>query len=61
MNKIHKEELIEYLNEKYSTLDIDEARHFVNKHFNDERKGFVHRIAHEIATKEHLMETTPDE
>ena len=58
--KIHKDELIEYLNARYSTLDIDEAKHFVNKHAPT--VGFsldldkVPKLAEQIAVKENLME-----
>ena len=55
--KIHKDELIEYLNKHYSTLDVDEAHHFVNKHFNDDT-GVLETFAKLIANKENLMETT---
>jgi len=55
--KIHKDELIEFLNKHYSTLDIDEAQHFVNKHF-DNKPGVLETVANEIANKEHLMENT---
>ena len=61
MNRpIHKDELIEHLNDNYSTLDIDEAHHFVNKHFNGE-PGELDKIAHDIAIKENLMERTTNE
>ena len=58
--KIHKDELIEYLNERYSTLDIDEAHHFVNKHFDGE-PGELDKVARSIANKENLMETNYDD
>ena len=53
--KIHKDELIEYLNENYSTLDIDEAHFFVTKHFNNE-PGELETVAHNIAIEENLIE-----
>jgi|TARA_Y100000310_G_scaffold38770_1_gene36274 hypothetical protein len=55
--KIHKDELIEFLNKHYSTLDVDEAHHFVNKHF-DNKPGVLETVANEIANKENLMENT---
>ena len=58
--KIHKDELIEYLNENYSTLDIDEANFFVTKHFNNE-PGELETVAHNIAIEENLMERIKDE
>ena len=58
MNRpIHKDELIEFLNKNYSTLDIDEAHHFVNKHFSGE-PGELEKVAQKIAGKENLMEVT---
>ena len=60
MKKIHKDELIEYLNENYSTLDIDEAHFFVNKHFNNEA-GVLDTIAHNIAIEENLIERVKDD
>ena len=53
--KIYKDELIEYLNDNYTTLDIDEAHHFVNKHFNNE-EGELETVAHNIAIEENLVE-----
>ena len=53
--KIHKSELIEYLNDNYSTLDVDEAHFFVNKHFDNE-PGDLDTIAHNIAIEENLIE-----
>ena len=58
--KIYKDELIEYLNDNYTTLDIDEAHHFVNKHFKDE-KGVLETVAHNIALEENLIERVKDE
>ena len=58
--KIHKDELIEYLNTNYSTLDIDEANHFVTKHFNDE-PGELETVAHNIAIEENLIERVNNE
>jgi hypothetical protein len=49
---MNKEELIEHLNDNYSTLDVDEARHFVNKHYTPDI------TSEQIATKENLMEIT---
>ena len=60
MNKIYKDELIEFLNDNYSTLDIDEAHHFVNKHFDDE-PGKLETVAHNIAIEENLIERVKDE
>lgn len=59
-NKIYKDELIEYLNKNYSTLDIDEAHHFVNKHFNNEQ-GELNTVAHNIAIRENLIERIENE
>ena len=57
---IHKDELIEFLNKHYSTLDVDEAHHFVNKHFNNE-PGVLETVAHNIALEENLMERHHDD
>ena len=57
---IHKDELIEFLNKHYSTLDVDEAHHFVNKHFKDEQ-GVLETVAHNIALEENLIERVKDE
>lgn len=54
---IIKEDVIEHLNNHYSTLDIDEARHFVNKHYPS-TEGTTEQMADQIANKENLMETT---
>ena len=50
-----REEVIEHLDINYSTLDIDEARHFVNKHYG-ESEGTIEEISEQIANKENLME-----
>ena len=52
---MNKEELIEDLNKHYSTLDVDEARHFVNKHYTPDI------TSEQIATKENLMENIDNE
>ena len=57
MMDIIKEDVIEHLNNHYSTLDIDEARHFVNKHYPS-TEGTTEQMADQIANKENLMETT---
>ena len=49
---MNKEELIEDLNKHYSTLDVDEARHFVNKHYTPDI------TSEQIANKENLMENS---
>ena len=58
--KLHKDELIEYLNDNYSTLGIDEAHFFVNKHFNNE-PGILDTVAHNIAIEENLIERVKDD
>lgn len=53
--------LAAYLDANYSTLDIDEARHFVDKHtpsvgLSLDLEGKVPTLAEQIANKENLME-----
>ena len=48
------------MNTNYSTLDIDEANHFVTKHFNDE-PGELETVAHNIAIEENLIERVNNE
>ena len=55
-----KEDVIEHLNENYSTLDVDEARHFVNKHYGETKKT-IEEISESIAIKENLMERITNE
>jgi hypothetical protein len=55
-----REEVIEHLNEHYSTLCVDEARHFVNKHYGETNET-IEEIANDIANKENLMERITNE
>ena len=50
-----RQEVVDHLNENYSTLDVDEAKHFINKHY-DSVEGTVEEMSNLIAVKENLVE-----
>jgi len=55
MTDLIRQEVVEHLNENYSTLDVDEAKHFTNKHY-DSIEGTVEEMSNLIAVKENLVE-----
>ena len=55
MIDIIRQEVIEHLDSNYSTLDVDEAKHFTNKHY-DSAEGTIEEISKQIASKENLVE-----